>query len=135
MILRTGGLEIRAKGSISQLSKELASISSFAKLASSRLSVPVKARLDDEQVLEEPTSVEAPVIRVTKSTQKNIRALFETPWGKAPKSSEDISKALEVNAVPDSRSNIAVALIRLVKIGDLRRVKKAGKWTYFHVPT
>ena len=134
MILRSGGLEIRAKGSISELSKELTSISSFAKLASSKLSVTDRPRLDEGQVIEEQTSVEAPVIKVTKSTQGNIRALFETSWGKTPKALDEISRALEVNAVPDSSSNIGVALIRLVKAGELRRLKKAGKWTYFRIP-
>lgn len=132
--LRSGGLEIRAKGSITELSKEIASISDFAKLAASRLSEVSVSSLGTEQLVEEP-SIEAPVIRVSKSTPDNIRALFETPWGKTPKSLDEIARALEVNAAPDSASNIGVALIRLVKAGDLRRIKKAGKWTYFRIPT
>ena len=133
---RSGGLEIRTKGSISDLSKEISSISSFAELATSRLSGIVSmAGGEQATTYEEPTSVEAPVIRVSKSTPENIRALFETPWGKTPKTLDEVSKALEVNAVPDSAANIGVALIRHVKRGELRRIKKAGKWSYYRIPS
>jgi len=133
---RSGGLEIRTKGSIADLSKEISSISEFAGLATSKLSGMAPTTLGEGRPAdyEESTLVEAPVIKVSKSTPDNIRALFETRWGKTPKTLDDVSKALEVNAVPDSAGNIGVALIRLVKRGELRRLKKGGKWTYFRIP-
>jgi hypothetical protein len=132
---RTGGLEIRTKGSISELSKQISSIRDFTELATLKLlGSPLETEAEPTSY-EEPSSVDAPVIRVSKSTSENIQALFETPWGKTPKTLDAVSKALEVNAAPDSQSNIAVALIRLVKRGELRRVKKARKWTYFRIPT
>jgi hypothetical protein len=133
--LRSGGLEIRAKGSITELSKEISSISSLASLASSKLLEVGLSKASTEQQFEEPSLVEAPIIKVSKSTRDNIRSLFQTPWGKTPKSSDQVAKALETNAVPDSLSNIGVALIRLVKGGELRRIKKDGKWTYFRITT
>jgi hypothetical protein len=133
---RSGGLEIRTKGSISDLSREISSIKSFTELASSKLSVSRAPETEEQSsAYEEPSTSQAPVIRVSNSTPKNIRALFQTPWGKTPKTSDEISKALEVNAVPDSTANIGVALIRSVKRGELRRIKKGGKWVYFRIPT
>jgi len=133
--LRSGGLEIRTKGSISDLSREMSSISSFAELAASKLAPIGQTTEGDSRpvVLEEPHG-EAPVIRVTKGTSDNVSSLFNTRWGKTPRTLDEIAKALEINAAPDTAANIGVALLRLVRRGELRRIKKAGKWTYFRIP-
>jgi hypothetical protein len=133
--LRSGGLEIRTKGSISDLSKDMSSISSFAELAASKL-VPIgqTAEEDSRQVVLEETRGEAPVIKVTKRTPENVNSLFNTRWGKSPRTRDEIVKALEINAAPDTATNISVALLRLVRRGKLRRIKKAGKWIYFRIP-
>ena len=83
---------------------------------------------------ESATGVEPPVIKVSKNTSDNIRTLFETAWGRTPKGMEEVATALEVNAVPASSGSIGMALIALVKKGELRRIKKGGKWVYYHIP-
>jgi len=133
MILKSGGLEIRTKGSISELAEEISSISEFAKWAASKLARAEEAAGPSGP--EEPSGLGPPVIKASKNTSDNIRALFATPWGKVPKGMEEVTKALEVNAVPASPSLIGMSLIGLVKKGELRRVKKEGKWIYYRTPS
>lgn len=135
--LRVGGLQINAKGTITELSKQISSISQFAEFASSKL-LDLGTVLTDETAAtaaEESTAVEPPVIKVTNSTTENVRTLFNTPWGKTPRNLGDVTNALEVNAAPDSSANIAGALLGLVKAGEFRRLKKSGMWHYFRVPS
>jgi hypothetical protein len=135
--LTKGPLRIAARGTISKLAGEIGSISKFAEFADSKLGRQVKgySTYGESSIESEETSIEAPVIKVAKSTIENLRTLFDTPWGRTPRSVEDSSKALELNAAPDSPSNVAVALMRLVKKGELRRIRKTGKWHYFRIPS
>jgi hypothetical protein len=137
LTFRTGGLEIRSKGSISELAHEISSLSDFARLASSKLGgASGVTGLETQLLPEEPAAgIEPPVIKVSGSTTENIRSLFATPWGRAPKGVDDVAKALDVNAVPASAANIGMALISLVKKGELRRVKRGGNWVYYHIPS
>ena len=77
---------------------------------------------------------EYPSIKPSRSTTDNLQALFNTPWGQTPRSLSEVSKALEVNGVPDSPSNVTVYLKRLVAKGFLRRILKEGKYYYYRVP-
>ncbi len=136
MTLRLGGgLQVATRGTISELAEQLPSLSEFVELAGSKLTrVGSDLTSSTAEIGEVPTSSEAPVIKVTQSTTENIRALFNTPWGKTPRNLEDVSKALEVNAAPDTAPNTARNLARLVQLGELRRIKKSGKWHYFRIP-
>ena len=135
--LSKGRLRVTARGTISKLAAEIGSISKFAEFADSKLSSQGKTypTFAEPSAEAEETTVEAPVIKVTKSTIENLRTLFETPWGRNPRSVEESSKALELNAAPDSSTVVAVGLMRLVKQGELRRIKKTGKWHYFRIPS
>lgn len=133
---KVGGLQINAKGTITELAKQITSISEFAELATAKLIGPST----EVPHVAGPTSkdsaeVEPPVIKVTKSTAENVKTLFSTSWGKSPRNLGDVSKALEVNAAPDSSPKIATSLLNLVKAGELRRLKKDGAWHYFRVPS
>jgi hypothetical protein len=137
LTLRIRGLQINAKGTITELSKQISSISQFAELASSKLLGSSRVITDETPATtaEESTSTEPPVIKVTNSTTENVRTLFSTPWGKTPRNLADVTNALEVNAAPDSAANIAGALLSLVKAGEFRRLRKSGMWHYFRVPS
>ena len=68
---------------------------------------------------------------ITKNLRRSIIYLLETPWGKTPKSMNDIREALETNAVYRSTGSIAGSLTQLVQKGELRRIKgEKGKWEY-----
>lgn len=86
-----------------------------------------------EEVAVTPTAG-IPVIKPSKKTMENLELLFNTPWGRTPRSVAEVMKALEVNAVPDQPSKVALYLARLVSRGKLRRIEKEGKWVYFQVP-
>ncbi len=81
------------------------------------------------------TTSEAPAITASKSTMDNIEALFKTSWGQESRSVAEVVKALEANAVPDTTTYVSVCLNRLVKKHLLRRIKKAGKWQYYTLPS
>ena len=135
LTVKTGGLQVVAKGTITQLANEIEAISAFTDLASSKLSNAVTS-VESETTLApgEIVGVDIPAIKASKSTTENVRALFVSPWGKLPRSLNDVQKALEVNGVPDSPENISPVLLNLVRGGELRRIKKGGKWTYFRIP-
>jgi len=124
--VRSGGLEIRARGSVKVLSKELSSIVKFAKLAQSQLLGEKFSAPSETAAPEEESESPPPAIKVGKSTISNLQVLFDTSWGKTPKSVEQIATALEYNAVPDSLQSIGRDLYRLVKRGVLRRVRNTG---------
>jgi hypothetical protein len=132
--IRSEGLEIRTRGSITELSKQISSLSDFAKWAASKIAVSGPISRGEMPLDESGNGVEPPVIKVSKNTSDNIRTLFETAWGRTPKGMEEVARALDVNAVPAAPSSIGMALIGLVKRGELRRIKKGGKWVYYHIP-
>lgn len=132
LVYRRGLLQITAKGTVSQLARDVESISKFVSLAESALHMQERGLA---QVSTEPELVtEYPVIKVTNSLTENILALFTTTWGRSSRALEDVSKALETNGVPDSDSSIGATLLRLVKQGHLRRIKRGDKWQYFRIP-
>lgn len=76
-----------------------------------------------------------PAITASKSTIANIQSLFDTTWGRTPRTLAEVVKALEINGVPDRASSISRDLRRLVQRGFLRRIEKEGKYSYFRLPT
>ena len=94
MVVRSRGLQITVKGTISDLSKELSSISKFVDLANSKLSdlsSPSTTR-DDEAVagVDIDADEQAPVIKVSKSLADNVLSLFNTSWGKTPRTLQEV---------------------------------------------
>lgn len=59
-----------------------------------------------------------------------IRTLLQSEWGKKPRYMAEIRNALETNALYFSKGTLSGTLNLLTKGGQLRRVKKAGKWRY-----
>jgi len=95
-----------------------------------------KVEVERPPSLQELSSVstsDIPTIRPSKSTTENLINIFQTPWGRQPRTLAEVIKALETNAVPDTPEKVSVYLARLVKKGFLRRIEKDGKWAYFHV--
>lgn len=127
-------MQITTKGSVSELSTNLPQIGEFASLAESTLLAQEPTAESRPSTEPELGAESSPVIKVTNSTTDNISALFQSSWGRAPRSLEDVSKALETNGVPDSDPAVGSVLLRLVKKGELRRIKKGDKWQYFRIP-
>lgn len=139
LLIRRKGFQIITKGTISSIYKELDSLADFTESVSETLGT------DEREVSEEETTISAeevakipttdiPVIKPSKKTIDNLAAIFNTPWGRTPRSLAEIMKALEVNAVFDRIASVNVYLVRLVQRGVLRRIEKEGKWVYFKVP-
>lgn len=103
--------------------------SSIAKTLSGVVSTPVQIP-GPELAFED-----VPAIKAARSTMDNIVALFGTDWARKPRTVADVVKALEANAVPDTTTASSVYLTRLVKKGTLRRIRKAGKYQYYRVPS
>jgi len=59
-----------------------------------------------------------------------IRTLITEDYFKEKRTMEDVRKSLEERAIFYKHSDIAPSLIRLVKKGELRRLKEEGQWIY-----
>lgn len=76
-----------------------------------------------------------PSIVAVKGTTQNIKALFDTSWGRKPRTVVEILSALEFNTIYDAAGNISSALNKLVtKRGYLKRIKTGDQWTFFRPP-
>jgi DNA-binding transcriptional ArsR family regulator len=140
LIVRRKGFKIFTEGTISTISKELDALAEFTDKVTEKLglveevpSAEQESILSPEEVAKIPTA-DIPVIKPSRRTIENIEALFNTPWGRTPRTVAEVVKALEVNAVPDRVSSVNVYLTRLVQRGVLRRIEKEGKWAYFKLP-
>ena len=139
LLIRRKGFRIITKGTISSIYKELDALADFTENVSERLGTvepeasEEETTISPEEVAKVPTT-DIPVIKPSKKTIDNLEAIFNTPWGRTPRSLAEIMKALEVNAVFDRVASVNVYLVRLVQRGVLRRIEKEGKWVYFKVP-
>lgn len=73
---------------------------------------------------------EFPKIPAGSGCSEAIRALLQTEWGRQPRSMNEITEALETNALYFSKGTLSGTLTMMTKGGHLRRFKKAGRWTY-----
>ncbi len=136
------GFRVLAEGTISSVSKELDSIALFVDTIAQKLGEDIAEPFAEQSVakdevakeVEKVSAADIPSIKSTKSTIENIETLFNTPWGRTPRSLAEIMKALEVNAIPDRVESVNVYLVRLVKRGILRRIEKDKKYQYFRLP-
>ena len=140
LVVKGKGFEISAEGTISSLGRELDALAEFRDKVAEKLEIVEEgpevipeAMPSAEEVAITPTA-DIPVIKPSKSTMGSLESLFNTPWGRTPRFVSEVMKALEVNAVYDSRSSVTVYLTRLVRRGKLRRIEKQGKWAYFKPP-
>ncbi|MCS7113952.1 MAG: hypothetical protein RMJ15_09645 [Nitrososphaerota archaeon] len=139
LVIRRKGFKIFAEGTISAISKIRCSRRIYDKvteklgIVEEAPSVELEPTLSPEEVAKIPTA-DIPVIKPSRRTIENLEALFNTPWGRTPRTVAEVMKALEVNAVPDHVSSVNVYLTRLVQRGVLRRIEKEGKWAYFKLP-
>jgi len=142
--IKTNLFEISTEGTIDELKLKIDDLIEFI--------VNLNEKLDEKGIVEEimpvaeediPTEEEIetapveniPVIKPSRSTMDNIIAMFNTDWGKKPRSVAEVMKALEINAVPDQASTVSTYLRRLVKRGILRRIQVNGLWHYYKLPT
>ena len=133
--LKSGGVEVTGEGTITDLGKEISAMKGLLDLAAGGTPGSQIAEASEAaSVSSTEFNAEAPVIRASKSTTENIRSLFGTPWGRTPRGVSDVMSALENNAIPDRIESVNMALLREVKRGFLRRLKRDGKWVYYKVP-
>ena len=139
LVVKRKGFQILTEGTISSINKELDVLSEFTDNVMEKLGIaeetPSEAETTPslEEVAQIPTA-DIPIIKPSKKTIDNLASIFNTPWGRTPRSLAEIMKALEVNAAFDRIESVNVYLVRLVKRGTVRRIQKEGKWAYFKVP-
>jgi hypothetical protein len=140
LVIRRKGFKVFTEGTIASIYKEIDSLADFTDEVAEKLEVPEESPMEEaeppvsrEEVEKIPTA-DIPAIKSSKSTTENLALLFDTPWGRTPRTLAEIMKALEVNAVPDKTSSVNVYLRRLVQKGALRRLEKEGKYVYFKLP-
>ncbi|MCS7135767.1 MAG: hypothetical protein RMJ14_03325 [Nitrososphaerota archaeon] len=135
--IKRKGFEVVVQGDIPTITKRLDALSDFIELLDEKLHFEAeKVEVEKPPSPQELSSVstsDVPIIKPSKSTTENIVNIFQTPWGRQPRTLAEVIKALETNAVPDTPEKVSVYLARLVKKGFLRRIEKDGKWAYFHV--
>jgi len=140
LVVKRKGFEISAEGTISTIGKELDALADFTDRVAAKLEITEEAPVaeveplpSEEEVSKTPTA-DIPVIKPSRRTMENLESLFNTPWGRTPRSLAEVMKALEVNAVPDRVEIINTYLKRLIQRGKLRRIEKEGKWAYLKLP-
>ena len=140
LVVRRRGFEIFTKGTISSIYKELDALSEFTEKVAERLEIVEEAPLTEggmtptaEEVSKIPTA-DIPAIKPSKKTIDNLESLFNTPWGRTPRTLAEVMKDLEVNAIPDKMSSVNVYLTTLIQRGKIRRIEREGKWAYFKLP-
>lgn len=135
--IKRKGFEVIFQGDIPTITRQLDSLSEFIELLDEKVHIETeKVEVERPPSLQELSSVstsDIPTIKPSRSTTENIVSIFQTPWGRQPRTLAEVIKALETNAVPDTPEKVSVYLARFVKKGFLRRIEKDGKWAYFHV--
>jgi len=140
LIVRRKGFEISTEGTISSIYSEIDSLAELTDKIAERLEIPEEMPEIGSEVMPSPEevavapTVEIPVIRPSGKTMENLELLFDTPWGRTPRSVAEVMKALDVNAVPERVETVSIYLRRLTARGRLRRIEKEGKWVYYKVP-
>jgi len=81
-----------------------------------------------QEIPEEEESV--PTIPQVQGCSDAVRSLIRTDWGKQPRSMSEIQRALEANALHFSKGTLSGTLTTMTKRGDLRRMRKGGRWKY-----
>jgi hypothetical protein len=134
LVIRGTNYEFSAQAPASRLSKELDELARLNNIIAKTLTkgTPVSVAVPEDVIW---SVQEGPSIKAAKSTIDNIEALFNTNWGRKPKTVADVVKALEANAVPDTTTATSTYLSRLVRKGVLRRIQKSGKYQYYKLPT
>ena len=86
---------------------------------------------DEIQEISRRDNQSVPEIPFVQGCADAIRALMKTDWASQPISMSEIKQALEANALYFSKGTLSGTLTTMTKRGELRRVKKDGKWKYF----
>jgi len=143
LLVKRKGFEISTEGTISDISRELDALAEFTDMVAQKIEMAeenfperepeTEPALTPEEIAQVSTT-DIPAIKPSKRTIDSLESLFDTPWGRTPRTVAEVMKALEVNAVFDRVSSVNVYLTRLVQRGKLRRIEKEGKWVYFKVP-
>ena len=138
LLIKGPSFEISTEGRTSDLYKELDTLAMFAEAVSKRLGTKIEAeqipKLGSSTEETDLNLAEMPLITPSKNIIENVKALFDTMWGKTPRKNAEVSKALEVNAVPVDSNQMSKYLTRLVHKGHLRRIEKDGQYHYYRVP-
>jgi len=143
LIIKRKGFELITEGTISTILEELDALTNFSDKVAEKMEISEEAPSTEpeseplpsaEEISITPTA-DMPVIKPSKRTIDNLGFLFNTPWGRTPRTVAEIVKALEINAVPDRTSSVNIYLTRMIQRGIIRRIEKEGKWAYFKLPT
>jgi len=138
LLIRGKNFEISTEGKASDIYEELDVLTQLADEVYKKLDAAKFAKAVPEKPPPEEVSVTVegiPTITASRSTIENIQLLFNTTWGKSPRTVSEVCKALEVNAVPDKSNIVSSYLRRLVQRGFLRRIGTERKYSYYKVPT
>ncbi len=97
----------------------------------------LKSISDIEEPLKEEIiqteAVEIPEISGSVGCSEAIRTILQSPWGRRePRTMKEITDILKTNALYFTDGSVSGVLTNMVKRGELRRIKKEGKWAYIH---
>jgi len=107
--IKGNSYELSASGSLAELTTSLDDIAEFITKLNNIVETEISAEIEtptDEEIRDAPSS-EVPIIKATRKSIDNIALLFETEWGRTPRNSAEVAKALDVNAVPDSATAVS----------------------------
>ncbi|MFQ6051020.1 MAG: hypothetical protein ACE5K4_04950 [Candidatus Hydrothermarchaeota archaeon] len=86
-----------------------------------------------EEEIKKSDDVEIPEISGSIGCSEAIRTILQSPWGrKEPRTMKEITDVLKTNALYFTDGSVSGVLTNMVKRGELRRIKKEGKWAYIH---
>jgi hypothetical protein len=125
--------EVTTQGTIKDLVTQLEALTDLTNQISMQMGFESE---EQEVVSEQPQTpdLDIPAITPLEGIQDNVLKLFETAWGKTPRTLNQVMQALEQNTVFTSPQNANNAVVRLTKAGKIRRRQNNGKWEYFSIP-
>jgi hypothetical protein len=134
VVVRLGDTEIEIEGS-SEFVKSYIGENIFEFLGNFQSSVaeipteePEKPTIPGEEAL-------PPKIAQASGLADALRSLFDTPWGKTPKSLDVIKQVLEVNGLYYEAKVISTQLLIMIRRGNLRRIGTKGNYQYVASPS
>ena len=135
LIFRGEAFELSTEGSLEDIDRKLPDIREFVQKFNELFNIEIIEASPTVEEIQQVSSEDVPVIRLSRSNSENIIAILKTEWGKKGRTSAEIVKALEINAVPIPPNQMSVYLHRLVKRGDARRIQNdQGVYAYYLRP-
>ena len=127
--LRIGDFEIQLEGS-EQYINSIIGENIFDFIDSIQTSDLLDSEMPEETTTDITDLSTPPKISKVTGLNDALKKLFDTDWGKTPRSLPEIKKVLELNGIFYESNDIASRLVKLLRTGEIRRIGQRRKYRY-----